>query len=210
MDEPQELLYRVTCDSGDIAIVRPFSPLAYHAFVVEAERLYPPPNEADYVQPLENAAVEGLTVPAKDNPKYTEAAVAAMRQQVNWTYLAVIRSGVVIDTEEGQEATIERYRPQIDILREQAGVEEDGWLATVLYGVIRTQRDILNIVSAARGSLTQEEIRAAVEAFRRPIQRNQLVNRVNGKTASRVKTATRQTAEALSGGEHHLGRDESS
>lgn len=170
MPDVLETVYRVPLDSGEVAIVRPLSPLAYQLLLQEAEKRYPDPDKKEYEKPLDNAYDPSLTVPAEENPEYKAARNRALQKQLDWVYVNMVRMGIVIDSEAGQEATIERFKPQLRLIAQCVPIGDDPWLATVLYGMITTRKDIARIGNAARTALSQEDVRAAVTTFRREIQ----------------------------------------
>lgn len=196
MSDLTEKLYETPLDSGELVWIKPLSPLTYQALLNEARRLFPEPNPAEYQRPLQNAFVEGLLEPPEQNPDYVEALRKARVDQINWIYEAVIRLGVVVDTPEGKEATIARYAAQLAAVRKYTKVEEDDWLATVLYCLISTRQDNQVIVEVAREVLTREEIRNAVRSFRRPVQRSRSAAHHRKPGAPRVERRARETAEA--------------
>jgi hypothetical protein len=200
MTELTEKLYKVRMDNGDVALVQPLSPLAYQSLLREAERIYPDPDKAQYTQPLPNALDPSLTIAAEDNPEYVQAIKKAVQKQMDWVYVAMLRAGVIVDTEEGKQATFNRYRPKLAQLAALGGEIEDvvrtnPWLATCLFCIVTTRTDIRNVGDAARENLSQEEIRAAIKAFFRPVQRSGLAGDHRAEVTPGVSGSTREAAQ---------------
>lgn len=162
----QETLIEVTLDSNEIVFVRRLSPLAQSLILQEVEAKFPEPDKKQYERPLQNAAREGLMEPADANPEY-KAALALARKRHNTALGAgILLAGVIHDTPEGREATIERYTKRLDYLRAIVKLPDDVWLATALYGLITTSADRKKVLDAAQDSLEAGDIRLAMRSFR--------------------------------------------
>ena len=167
-----ETLVELALDSGETVLVRRLSPYTRQGLFVRAEELHPYPDKKAFEKPLADVvanAMPGLMMPAEDNPDYKAAFHEAKLQQAKWFNDAVIESGVVEDSKEGRELTIERYKPRIQHLRTLMKLPDDEWQATVLHGLITTREDRVRIIKASNETLTEEEIRVAMRSFRRSL-----------------------------------------
>lgn len=165
----QEKLIQLTLDVGEEIFVRKLSPLAVQAIIDQSKLLFPEPLEKDYIRPLSDIApnaAEGMTIPGKDNPLFQADMQAARVKQNDYLSEKILMIGVVIDTPEGREKTIERYRGRLALMRQVIDLPSDEWLATVLYGLITTGNDKRQIVLTALGSISGEEIRTSMRTFR--------------------------------------------
>lgn len=169
MQTIQEALVEMQLDSGEIVLIRRLSPFARQALLNRAEEIHPNPEKKLFERPLSDTvpnAMPGVMAAAEDNPDYKAALQTAKIAQMKWFNDTVIQSGVVVDSKEGREQTIERYMPRLQSLRELLSLPDNPWLATVLYGLITTKDDRIRIVKAAIETLTEEDIRLAMRSFR--------------------------------------------
>lgn len=172
MQTIQETLVEMQLDSGEIVLIRRLSPFARQALLNRAEEIHPSPDKKPFERPLSDItpnAMPGVMMAAEENPDYKAALQTAKIAQMKWFNDAVIQSGVVADSKEGRELTIERFRPRLQSLRELMSLPDNEWLATVLYGMITTKEDRIRIVKAAIETLTEEDIRLAMRSFRREV-----------------------------------------
>ena len=169
----EEILYRVPLDNGDVVFVRPVSFFARQGILDKGRELFPDPDPESYQVMMKNAP-EGVEAfePLEDNAEYQTARIQMMNGRLQHMRESILDLGAVVDCEEGREAMIERYAPQLETLRQMAnGVPADDWIATVKMCAVSTGDDIRRIWRVASQALEQEEIRAGVELFRREIQR---------------------------------------
>lgn len=166
---PEQKLYEVPLDSGEIVFVQPLTAFARQAIFDRASEVYPAPDKTLYEKPLENAPVATL-IEAELNPEYQEAMKVVRGKRLAWYWEGVINAGVVVDTPEGRETTIQRYAERLKALRQSANLPSDNWFATVKFMLITTQDDVRYITNAASEALKEEEIRIGIHSFRRDIQ----------------------------------------
>ena len=171
----QEKLIEIALDSGETVYVRPLSPFALQAIDEAARQAFPPPDKKAYEKPLSDIvpnAMPGVMAQAEDNPDY-QAALKANKADVNGRMIELtLRSGVIVDTPEGREATIARYAERLSRLRELIPLPDDDWLAVSLYCLLASYRDRAKIASIVINPLTDAEVRSAIRSFRYPVQRN--------------------------------------
>lgn len=166
----QETLVEMQLDSGEVVLIRRLSPFARQALLNRAKEIHPNPDKKLYEKPLSDItpnAMPGVMMAAEENPDYKAALDVALVAQVRWFNDAVIQSGVVVDSKEGRELTIERYRPRLDQLRTLASLPESEWQATVLYGLMTTGNDRVRVIRAAIETLTEADVRLAMRSFQR-------------------------------------------
>lgn len=169
MQTIQEALVEMQLGSGEIVLIRRLSPFARQALLNRAEEIHPNPEKKLFERPLSDTvpnAMPGVMAAAEDNPDYKAALQTAKIAQMKWFNDAVIQSGVVVDSKEGRELTIERYRPRLDVLRALVALPENEWQATVLYGLMTTANDRIQVIRAAIETLTEADVRLAMRSFR--------------------------------------------
>lgn len=166
---PDVLLCPVPLDSGYTALVRPLPPFLRPHLMRRATEKYPDPDPEPYRQPLQNAFVEGLKENADDNPKYIEDLTEARKKRIAYMYELVVKSDVVAGTEEAtREKLIEHFKPYLSQLRNLGtDVPADEWQAVVMFSLIASEDDAVNIAEAALQRVTKEGIRRAGDSFRR-------------------------------------------
>jgi len=168
------MLIDVTLTSGVTVRVRRLSPILLQQIAERAKTLYPLPDPAGYRVPLKNAAEPGLYEPVEMNPDYRAAQRDAILQQNAWYWDKVLRCDVVDSVAgESREETLARLGGRLDIYRAALGEldAKDDWQALVLYELIQSADDRALIVKAAQNTLTQGDVDAAAESFRRYLQR---------------------------------------
>jgi hypothetical protein len=174
MQEIQETLVEVALASGLVILVRRLNAATRILLLNDVEKKYPFPDPANYIQPLSEVApnaIEGAMIPADENPAYMAARGEIEEARKRHLVMAVFSLGVVVDTVEGRETTIERYEVRIQKLKAALSTElpEDKWQATVRYGLISTADDLAHIFNAAWNVLRQDEVRLAIRSFRRDV-----------------------------------------
>lgn len=168
MTEVQERVIEVRLDSNEIVYVRRLSPLSQQILIEKAKAVFPPPDPKDYIKPLSDIApnaLEGVMIPADQNPEYAKALNAAKFKQNSWVLEQFLDMNLVVNTPEGREVTIARYASRLAAVRQHGELPPDEWKATVLHGLMTTWHDRTIIGNAATGLLTGEEVRLAMTTF---------------------------------------------
>lgn len=164
----------VTLSCGETVLVTRIAPMLQSLILQQSREVHPTPDPKPFQRPMANAASPDLLEPAEMNPEYVKAVNEARAQQVLYFYDKALRCGIVAQVE-GEEttATVERYRPQLTLIRAALGELDavDDWQAVVLYILIQTSDDRSMIIKAAQGTLTQEDVERAAALFRRDLQR---------------------------------------
>lgn len=169
MTDQQERVVELQLDSNETVYVRRLSPLVQQLLIEKAKSVYPLPDPKEYIKPLSSVApnaLEGVMIPAEQNPEFVKATNRARQKQNTWVLDQFLAMDVVIGTPEGREATIARYASRIEALRPFGELPADAWKATLLYGLITTWEDRNRIGNTAMGMLSGEEIRLALTTFR--------------------------------------------
>lgn len=194
----QERLIEVPLDSSEVVLVRPLSPFALQALQEAARQAFPPPDKKAFEKPLSDIApnaMPGVMMPAEENPEY-QVALKNNRADYNGKMIELtLLAGVIVDTPEGREATIERYAGRMERLRKLVPLPEDDWLATTMYGMLSSFADRGRVASAAINPLTEKEVRFALRSFRCEVQRDRSAHGAGSEIAS-VYAPTAREAQA--------------
>lgn len=165
-----ERLVEVSLDSGELVYVQPLSVWGQQAILNLIDDEHPAPAPEDYQKPLEGSVI-GASYPLEMNTEY-QAALTANRAIRNRLFTArVFEAGVVVDTPEGRAATLARYASRLAQRRAVMRLPEDDWTALVMFILVTSTNDISLILNAATANLREDEVRSALRAFRRPVQR---------------------------------------
>lgn len=79
---------------------------------------------------------------------------------------------MVVDTPEGKDATLARYAARLAQRRAVMKLPADDWLACVMFVLVTSTADMINVMNAATLSLGEDEVRRALRSFRRNVQRH--------------------------------------
>lgn len=165
----------VTLSCGEVVVVQRLAPMLQSLIIDQSRQMHPPPDPKQYQRPLANAAIEGALEPAEMNPEYNAAVAKATLQQSTHLINKFLQCGVVNQVEdEENEVTVARYADQLAMIRAAVGQLDapNDFQAVVLYILIQSPEDRTNILKAAQGRLTQEDVERASALFRRKLQRN--------------------------------------
>lgn len=160
----------ITLDSGVRVHVAPLSVYQRIALTQAAEKLYPYPDKAQYEEALpEGMAIEGLTIPAEQNPEYQTAVKLINNQRGEYTNTAIFNLCLTYpDFPRGKPELIEYFAAYLDEQRDYMALPDDEWEATLRFAVIRSPSDEAQIISIVREDmpLTEAEITDAMRIFR--------------------------------------------
>jgi len=165
----------VTLSCGEVVVVQRLAPMLQSLIIDQSRQMHPPPDPKQYQRPLANAAIEGALEPAEMNPDYNAAVNQARLHQALYVTNKILQCGVVTQVEnEETEATVARYADQLAMIRTAVGQLDapNDFQAVVLYILIQSPEDRSNILKAAQGTLTQEDVERAAALFRRKLQRS--------------------------------------
>lgn len=166
-----EKLIEVRLDSGELVYVQPLSHWGQQAILDRIDEDYPPPNPDEYQQKLEGSIL-GANIPLEANEKY-QTALKQHREIKNRLFISrIFEAGVVVDTPEGREATLARHMARLQARRAVMKLPADDWLACVMFVLVTSTADMLNVMNAATLSLGEDEVRRALRSFRRNVQRH--------------------------------------
>lgn len=155
--------------SGVIVHVTPLSIFTIQAIRDRAEQEFPYPDPADYRLPLENA-VEGVTLPASENPEYQALCKPIDDQRQNWKVQAYIDMSCTFPAFESRAEMIERFKPRLEQLRKVSLMSDDDWQNVLNHCVLTGRPDKQALVSLALQDaaipLTPAEVVEGVRFFR--------------------------------------------
>lgn len=164
MAEPK--LVKYTADSGVELHVQPLSPFTFRAIRQKAFEKFPDPDEGPYRLPIPNAAIEGDTMPAKDNPAYARAVheQAARRSD----YITVALLALACDPTPNKDELVKQFEDQLLALQRWAALPEDDWEAALLHCILIGKDDPGHISDIANQNapLTEVEIENGIRFFR--------------------------------------------
>lgn len=165
-----ERLVEVALECGELIYVQPLSAWAQQAILDQIDTEHPAPDPAVYEQMLEGSIIDA-PIPLESNERYQKA-LTTHRELRNRIFLArIFEAGVVVDTPEGREATLIRYAERLQARRAVMKLPANDWLACVMFVLVTSVTDMLRVMNAATATLREDEVRGALRAFRRPVQR---------------------------------------
>jgi len=166
-----EKLIEVKLDSGELVYVQPLSHWGQQAILDRIDEDYPPPNPDAYQRKLEGSILDA-NIPLEANAEY-QAALKQHRDLRNKVFISrLFEAGVVVDTPEGKDATLARYAARLAQRRAVMKLPADDWLACVMFVLVTSTADMINVMNAATLSLGEDEVRRALRSFRRNVQRH--------------------------------------
>lgn len=158
-----EKVVRLDLDSGVTIEVRPLSPFVLAGIRKRATELHPIPDAPQ--KPVPNSVIEGDTYADTDDKTWRAAALRAQEAQGNYVGQQVIMLSVTVPD---QSAIMAQFEPRLKQIAEFVDLPDDEWQATLLYGVITSEKEVglITRVATDRAPLTEEEVAEGVRYFR--------------------------------------------
>lgn len=155
--------------SGVMVHVTPLSIFTIQAIRDKAEQEFPYPDPDPYRLPLENA-VEGVTLPAQENPEYQALCKPIDDARNGWKAETYIEMACTYPQFESREAMIAHFKPRLDQLRKVAVIDENDWQNVLNHCVFTGKPDKQAVVYLALQDaaipLTPAEVVEGVRFFR--------------------------------------------
>lgn len=174
---PDALRFECVTERGEVVYGRPLSPFVRRGILERALELYPAPDVTPFIGDVDTEAgldeahsLELAKQAAYASDGYRRAAQEVDNNRWHYIYAATLQAGAVVDTPEGQTATIARFADEVARVREIVPDPiSDDWLATVMYGLVVTYGDAGKVYAAAFQRISDEAMQAAVKFFRVPV-----------------------------------------
>lgn len=169
MGDVKRILYE--CDSGVTLSVKPLSPFLFQQLRDLSLQKFPDPDKEAYELPYPEGvepAIPGSKIPAEDNPDYRALVDKQSNKRAQFVSRTVITLACELSDGVGYSDIVEQFDNERIRLKEIMELPESAWEATLLYCIITSVKEQvdLTLIAESRLPLTPGEVVNGVKFFR--------------------------------------------